>query len=738
MNKYNVKKKLIFLSLAMIGMFLASGKALAITDKIEINCNPGLEAPDNCDVTPSNVAPLFDENDYPLFDLKPGDEIHREIIVHNNREETCYFTLIDATKTHDTETPPGSGDYFSDRLETIITDGTNGTPLISFSALFALSDIYLTELAPSQSKTLDWDVFFDANAGNEYQNARLVFDFTWNFQCGEEPPQTALNIFKTNDKLGITQEPGAEVTYTIEVSTGDFPVFNVIVLDLPPGGFTYRPGTWTATSDLRGNLVPGTTTEPTYSSPGQWNLGDMAAEEKVTLTYVTDISTSQQPGTYKDIAWTEGTQTADSGSGRVLGTSTIDNTTFFVGTAAIVDQKDLPEVQVEPEKKVIEITEGDVLGISLPATGADNIWMFIIVNLFGAGFIFTLTGLYLKRAHEKSNQSGKAALQVLILLTAALVFTSKAYAANLLIRLEEPKDPNNLDSLDLNFVTLDIENRTVTVKCYKKGPGDAVFSQFGGNIVTIPGGDDGYCPVNSSILSGMGAYKFYATADAGADPTETSQTVTIQHDDQRPGKPHNLNKDKNGSCKYDISFTTDNDGGDTVRVEVYRSDDKQFYVNSSTKFKDIAVGSDTDVDFTTDRPTCGRTYYYAVRAFDAAGNGSKVLVEDLGTETVTVITDEGTTTKETVFGEIIQAIAAEGSDVGVGAGAEEETPAIKQGQEGADVLGAEEQAQQEEGLLARLFSMFKWPVIILLALIIFLYVKKKLNKNRKPQQPQQF
>jgi len=714
-------------------VMLLNGKALAITDKIEINCNPGAEAPNNCDVSPSSTAPLFDEDDYPMFDLKPGDEIHREIIVYNNRDETCYFTLTDATNTHDTETPPGSGNWFSDRLETEITDGVDTTNLIPFSALFSLTDIYLTELAPFTSKTLDWDVFFDENAGNEYQNARLVFDFTWNFSCGEEPPETVLFIEKTNNKLPPTvQEPGANVTYTMFVTTEEFPVFNVIVLDLPPGGFTYLPGSWTASSNFRGDLKGGgTTPEPTYASPGLWTLGDMQAGEIVTLTYVTDIDPDQQPGEYKDIAWTEGTASSDPLSTRVMGN---ESTGFFVGTSAIVDIGEIPEVEVKTEEEIIEITEGEVLGISLPATGADNVWMFIIANLFGAGLIFILIGFYLKRSRRDNGQ--KVLMQIFALLVAGVVFSSPAYAAGLLIRIEEPKSPNNLETLDLNFVVMDIENQPVDVKCFKQGPGEIAFTQFGSTQTTIPGGDTGYCPISTSILSGEGTYKFYAEAETflPAD-NSTSQTVTIEHDSQKPGKPHNLEKDKNGSCKYDISFTTDNDGGDTVRVEVYRSDDKEFYVNSSTKIKDINVGSDTDVNFINDKPSCGKTYYYAVRAFDAAGNGSKILVEELQKEKITIITEGETVVEESVFGEVIGAIEIEEGTTEVG---EEETEEAKEeAAEIEEVLGIEEEAGVIESLISRLLRIFKWPVIIVLILIVFFYVKEKRGKKQNPQQPQQ-
>ncbi|NMB70130.1 LPXTG cell wall anchor domain-containing protein [candidate division WWE3 bacterium] len=182
------------------------------------------------------------------------------------------------------------------------------------------------------------------------------------------------------------------------VFTREHPVYNVIVLDLPPGGFTYRPGTWTAVSDIRGNLKGGITTEPTYHSPGKWELGDMAANETVTLTYVADISTSQQSGEYKDIAWTEGTFADDPESQRVLGN---DGTGFFVGTAAAIDIEDDPKVKVKTQTKTKEVEE--VLGISttLPATGANNLWGYTVAGTFGLGALLLILGVYLGKKHVK-------------------------------------------------------------------------------------------------------------------------------------------------------------------------------------------------------------------------------------------------------------------------------------------------------------------------------------------------
>ena len=70
--------------------------------------------------------------------------------------------------------------------------------------------------------------------------------------------------------------------YTIKVQALGNGVKNAVVTDLPPETFEYVAGSWTANSNVHGNInIP----EPTYASPGNWELGDMEKDELVTLTY---------------------------------------------------------------------------------------------------------------------------------------------------------------------------------------------------------------------------------------------------------------------------------------------------------------------------------------------------------------------------------------------------------------------------------------------------------------------
>jgi LPXTG-motif cell wall-anchored protein len=145
----------------------------------------------------------------------------------------------------------------------------------------------------------------------------------------------------------------------------------------------------------------GITTEPTYHSPGVWNIGDMVMNETVTLTYIADISVDQKPGLYKDLAWAYGckfeTNCAVNDGNDVVALAVspgyIDETNH-VGTGVNVVKSTQSGATLNP-------TTGEVLGASteLPATGADEAWLTLAALLFLMGIGLITAGKYARRLH---------------------------------------------------------------------------------------------------------------------------------------------------------------------------------------------------------------------------------------------------------------------------------------------------------------------------------------------------
>ena len=220
----------------------------------------------------------------------------------------------------------------------------------------------------------------NACPGPELQNR--AFGSTCDF--GNKLDNPILTITKTNNAAG-DKAPGDSVLFTLTITATQSAATNVVLTDLPAGGFTYQPGTWTFSSNLNPGLVVG---EPVYASPGKWNLGDMQEGETITLTYLAQISGSQAPGLYTDLAWANGESL---GGTDVLAMA--ENPGFvdtnFVGTQVNIVTNDQDSLALG----------GQVLGAStqLPATGAQVLWSLIALALITSG----LTGLSLARRLKK-------------------------------------------------------------------------------------------------------------------------------------------------------------------------------------------------------------------------------------------------------------------------------------------------------------------------------------------------
>jgi hypothetical protein len=228
---------------------------------------------------------------------------------------------------------------------------------------------------------------------------------------------------------------------------------------------------------------------------------------------------------------------------------------------------------------------------------------------------------------------------LLLVLALPLMFASIAGAAagDVSVDIQTPKSSTKDNSFTINFVALDIQDRAITVKCFKKGPTDGGFSQFGSDIVLTAGGNTDYCDVTNAVVSQQGTYQFYVTATANGD-TATSAIVSVDYNTDGPGTPTDYQKHIVTSCQYRIHFKTADDGGKTVKVEVYRSENTSFTADAGTRVATVGVGSNETRDVLNDKADCSKDYYFVVRAFDSAGNGSGIVGDNETTVTTTTTT----------------------------------------------------------------------------------------------------
>ncbi len=644
MNRRLIRTTKLLSLIALVSITFGNADAKEIT----VTC----DTVNKCIMTPSAGDALFDQYESDNTKMLPGDSIERTITFVNNTNEGCAMYLGKITNISIPSPTPAD---FPSKMWTALSTaysipfggvfGGQATDKATLQDLFNSSSVNIVKVPAMSSEKVQWLVKFDPATGNSYQKSEVWFDFDMVFECDAIPPEErGFTVSKTNGSWPTMLTTGDEVTYQIKIVTGDLPLRNVTVTDLPPDSVDYNNGSWEVISNLRGNLgSAGIILEPHYASPGVWEIDSMEANESIKLTYTGTVQKEASDGVYKDLVWAAGytileEESKNNSEELILADAVSSNfainngivNDYFAGTQILVE-KTVPveeeEVSIKTEEKeVLGEQTGEVLGAAtLPATGADS---FLTATIVGLAIIKLVSLLKQRRLAEKTIT---ISLFALFLGVALLTFNqnyANAAASSLVIRISEPKSPINTD-FKIDFVALSTDNKTINIKCLKKSPNETGFTEFS-SVALKAGGNSGVCNVGTGILNKEGTYDFKVTASTTDETTE--EIIYVNYKDEGPERPEYIKKSKNNSCEYEITVKTAKDT-ETEYVEVYRSDKKSFLAEDSTRIKTLYMGANEKETFIhlLYGSDCGDSYY-AVRAFDGAGNPSSArseIVEDL-------------------------------------------------------------------------------------------------------------
>jgi hypothetical protein len=551
------------------------------------------------------------------FDVKSGD---KHLVTFTN------FENISATicKIDGEENPVGNwGIYFDDEYE--LTDEETGC--VSFDITQPGTYTASEEFRSGWTALSPTSVTFEAISG---ENKEITFQ--------NELLEPELLLTKSNNSIPTGHLAGDMVTFTLQLTAPErepklnnmlmsfsrfllneeenndekYIVENVKVVDVPSHGFEYVKGSWTANSSIRGDLS--SFGEPTYASPGTWTLGDMIEGEVITLTYNASISSTQETGLHKDLAWAEGESLLGA---RVLGNS---NTGVFVDTEVLV---------IEPAE---ELEEGEVLGVST-VVEEEVKGVAITLAQTGAGILLALAGLislligFLLLTTPAKKKAAVLALTIFSLFTIYTGFeVNEAYAVttSLNVKIAEPKTPTAKSKFDIGFVTLDSDGKNVTVECKESS-----YGTFQTHALR-PGGDSGVCNVDEKVITKSGIYEFFVIAKTSSGSV-TSQKVKVEVLLDTPSPVEEYEKTKK-SCTYELNFTTPNEQN-ISKVQIFRSETNTFTADQTTLVEEISVTPNQKVTYTDTLPDCEKDFYYALRTLNKVNNTSSFVVD----ETVQVV-----------------------------------------------------------------------------------------------------
>lgn len=195
----------------------------------------------------------------------------------------------------------------------------------------------------------------------------------------------------------------------------------------------------------------------------------------------------------------------------------------------------------------------------------------------------------------------------------------------------------NDNSFKLSYSAISSDPTNITAQFYyRKESGSYVA--FG----PIISGASGQVEVTDSQVSEQTRY--YFKVEISGDTDETSSI----YDTSGPSPVTGYYKDSLGGTSFKIHWRNPNDT-DFARVMIYRGETVDFSADSNHEIATVLGSPDSDMTYDEHTPDQNKTYYYAIRAIDKAGNSSS-LVGDGSTSTIV----EDVETSQTGSGSVTQ------------------------------------------------------------------------------------
>ncbi len=215
---------------------------------------------------------------------------------------------------------------------------------------------------PESGKHENILVFSGTGLGEDFQN--------YNFY---NAPPASLTLVKSNNATGSVN-PGSEIKYTLTITVGERTLSSLELIDILPHGFTYQAGT--STVSVNGVNA---SFEPTVRRTGRrlswkWPNG-VEGGSTIIVTYLAKIDPNNQPATFTNHAYVYGY-----GSPTLIESKIVDSS-----------------VRIDPEHRVGDRTvggqvlgvttevESKVLGLTLPAAGANTWYLIAALTLISTG-----------------------------------------------------------------------------------------------------------------------------------------------------------------------------------------------------------------------------------------------------------------------------------------------------------------------------------------------------------------
>lgn len=209
-----------------------------------------------------------------------------------------------------------------------------------------------------------------------------------------------------------------------------------------------------------------------------------------------------------------------------------------------------------------------------------------------------------------------------------LLSPKAVFAGTLKLNLSKLPEYKNTTNFRLYYTYFETESKVATVNLYIQKDGKDWRQTNDKNKTTV----SGYFQLEGAdIYDGEGKYNFYAAA-ATADQTVNSENVSTTLDMSPPSAPTEYSKERVNATTYKLNWKNPFDA-DFEKVYIYRSKEKSFVAEASTRIGEAGGSKDEKITFNDGSVEADVEYFYALRAIDQAGNASGIVTDAPGTVT---------------------------------------------------------------------------------------------------------
>jgi len=198
------------------------------------------------------------------------------------------------------------------------------------------------------------------------------------------------------------------------------------------------------------------------------------------------------------------------------------------------------------------------------------------------------------------------------------VFATPAGAVDPMVFIQDLPEYMNVQDFKIHYTAVSDDGAVgPSAKFFVKKDGEAVFTEFASTT-----GYNGEAVVSGTQVNEQKKYFFRVEINGGAASDETS---TI-YDTSGPSPVSEYVKEKIAPGHYRLRWKNPGDS-DFSRVFIYRSENSHFTADGSTKVGEHGGAPDSLQTWDNSGLDPNKTYYYAVRAVDKAGNPSGVVAD---------------------------------------------------------------------------------------------------------------